>query len=68
MAGFIVISMSHATYNGSDADYDAFELRDWPLYEPKTEENQSHQQRHLEPISGVSFGASLGLYNTADLL
>ncbi|KAJ5544470.1 Transcription factor IIIC zinc-finger [Penicillium sp. DV-2018c] len=53
MAGFIVISMSHATYSGSDADSDAFELRDWPLYEPKTEENQTPQQRHLEPISAM---------------
>ncbi|KAJ5138239.1 Transcription factor IIIC zinc-finger [Penicillium bovifimosum] len=53
MAGFIVISMSHATYHGGNADFDAFELRHWPLYEPETEENRSHQQRHLEPISAM---------------
>ncbi|KAJ5477582.1 Transcription factor IIIC zinc-finger [Penicillium desertorum] len=53
MAGFIAISMPHATYTGSVTNSDAFEFRDYPVYEPETEDNKGNQARHLEPISAM---------------
>ncbi|KAG0160825.1 hypothetical protein PDIDSM_8356 [Penicillium digitatum] len=50
MAGFITISMPITTYTGSGANSDVFEFRDYPIYEPETEDNKGHQARHLEPI------------------
>lgn len=53
MAGFIAISMPYDTYMGSVTNSNAFECRDYPIYEPETEDNKGHQARHLEPISGM---------------
>ncbi|OQE83836.1 hypothetical protein PENNAL_c0030G11817 [Penicillium nalgiovense] len=53
MAGFIAISMPHATYTGSVTNPGAFKSRDYPVYEPETEDNKGHQARHLEPISAM---------------
>jgi hypothetical protein len=55
MAGFIAISMPHATYTGSVTNSDAFGFRDYPVHEPETEDNKAHQARHLEPISGMIY-------------
>ncbi|KAJ5971563.1 Transcription factor IIIC zinc-finger [Penicillium vulpinum] len=53
MAGFITISMPYAVYMGSVANSDAFEFRDYPIYEPQTEDNKGQQRKHLEPIAAM---------------
>jgi hypothetical protein len=55
MAGFIVISMPYAAYTGSVTNADAIEFRDYPIYEPETEDNKGRQVRHLEPIAGMLY-------------
>ncbi|KAJ5995973.1 hypothetical protein N7499_012114 [Penicillium canescens] len=54
MAGFITISVPPNTYNGHDANFDALAVREWPIYNPGTEENTRYNERHWEPISAMA--------------
>lgn len=51
---------------GSVANSNAFECRDYPIYEPETEDNKGHQARHLEPISGMLSKIYKAPFSTAD--
>ncbi|KGO48126.1 Transcription factor IIIC, putative zinc-finger [Penicillium expansum] len=50
MAGLITITMPYTMYTGSVTNSNAFEFRDYPIYEPETEDSKGKQARHLEPI------------------
>ncbi|KAJ5308592.1 hypothetical protein PENANT_c044G03843 [Penicillium antarcticum] len=54
MAGFITISVPANTYSGHDANFDALAVREWPIYNPETEENMGCNERHWEPISAMT--------------
>lgn len=53
MAGLITITMPYTMYTGSVTNSNAFEFRDYPIYEPETEDSKGKQARHLEPIFGM---------------